>query len=59
MPEAIQAYEDALQRTLIYRFAESFCRVCSFMKALLVISKLGPFSSVETPSGWSHLTTSY
>eukprot|EP00731_Ephydatia_muelleri_P004640 Em0002g816a len=26
MREAIKAYEDALKRTLIYRFAESFCR---------------------------------
>ncbi|KAL5509013.1 hypothetical protein EMCRGX_G004292 [Ephydatia muelleri] len=31
MPEAIKAYEDALRRTLIYRFAESFCRCrCTF-----------------------------
>ncbi|KAL5487001.1 hypothetical protein EMCRGX_G019553 [Ephydatia muelleri] len=59
MREAIKAYEDALKRTLIYRFAESFCCVCSFMQALLVISILGPNSSVETPSGWGHLTTSY
>ncbi|KAL5491021.1 hypothetical protein EMCRGX_G016235 [Ephydatia muelleri] len=26
MTEAIKAYEDARKRTLIYRFAESFCR---------------------------------
>eukprot|EP00731_Ephydatia_muelleri_P003523 Em0001g3523a len=32
MREAIKAYEDALKRTLIYRFAGSFCRVCSFMQ---------------------------
>eukprot|EP00731_Ephydatia_muelleri_P009729 Em0005g315a len=59
MREAIKAYEDALKRTLIYRFAGSFCNVCSFMQVLLVISIFDPNSSVETPSGWSHLTTSY
>ena len=55
----IKAYENALKRTLIYRFAGSFCRVCSFMQVLLVISLLGPNSRVETPSGWSYQLLTY
>lgn len=39
-PAAIQAYEKALKATLIYKNAESYCRVSNFERFYDVLSKL-------------------
>ena len=59
-PAAIDAYEKTLKAILIYKHAESYCRVRNLYSIITCarVSRVSHYS-VGTHTGWSHLIISF